>query len=306
MTFLAVLLAVAGACFNAVSARLQHGGLQKETGDAGLKLSVLLKLARQPVWIAGVVIATAGALLHATALGLAPISVVQPIGVLAFALTTLMSVRLERIRLGGVAITAVIASMLGTVGFVLLAATTARATQVTPTAAMHATELVGVTVAVLTIAGGLCKGRMRCLVLAAASGVSFGYVSLLMRAAIQQYAQGNGVAWLSAIGIVAGILIGGWLVQHAYASGPPEVVIGCLTVVDPLVAVGLGIVLLGEGSDTSMIIGVAEVVCATVAAAGVVVLTRRRPKSVPPANTVVGERQLVAPGMKPHYDGSTK
>jgi hypothetical protein len=154
----------------------------------------------------------------------------------------------------------------------------------------------------------LNTGAVRCLGFATASGVSFGFVSLLMRATLQQLGESGHPFPLPEItGIAVGILVGGWLVQHAYASGPPEVVIGCLTVIDPLVAVGLGVVLLGEAGDTPPSLGLAALLCAVVAAGGVVVLTLRRPKSTPPANTVVdGDRQLVAPGMTQHYDGSTK
>ncbi|MBV9844040.1 MAG: hypothetical protein JOZ47_03045 [Kutzneria sp.] len=320
MSLLAVLLAAAGACCNAVSARLQHGGLRKETGGAGLRLGVLLRLGRQPAWLLGVVVGCTGAGLHAVALGLAPISVVQPIGVLAIALSAALSTRLERTRFGPIAGAAVAASMIGTVAFVSLTATTARATQVTPAAALQATVLVGVAVMILCAVGALVADHVRCLVFAAASGISFGYVSLLMRASIQQFADGDGIPWLPAAGILAGILIGGWLVQHAYASGRPEVVVGCLTVVDPLVAVGLGMALLGEGADTSVPTAVAEAACAALAVAGVVVFTRSRPGTGLPigsaassgrrlavsttgaTRTTVTARQTVA---TQHYDRST-
>ncbi|MFC0437280.1 DMT family transporter [Kutzneria buriramensis] len=305
---LAIALAVLGACCNAVSARLQHGGLNECADERGLRLAVLLRLARQPIWLAGIAIAGCGAALHATALGLAPLSVVQPIGILAFALTTVMSVRIESIRLDRVAVGAVAASTVGTIAFVLLAATQARATVVAPDVELRATVLVVGLVGGLAAVAALNTGAVRCLGFATASGVSFGFVSLLMRATLQQLG-GNGHPFpLPEIaGIVVGILVGGWLVQHAYASGPPEVVIGCLTVIDPLVAVGLGVVLLGEAGDTPLSLGLAALLCAVVAAGGVVVLTLRRPKSTPPANTVVdGDRQLVAPGMTQHYDGSTK
>ena len=305
---LAIALAVLGACCNAVSARLQHGGLNECADERGLRLAVLLRLARQPIWLAGIGIAGCGAALHATALGLAPLSVVQPIGILAFALTTVMSVRIESIRLDRVAIGAVAASTVGTIAFVLLAATQARATVVAPDVELRATVLVVGLLAGLAAVGALNTGPVRCLGFATASGVSFGFVSLLMRATLQQLGESGHPFPLPEIaGIAVGILVGGWLVQHAYASGPPEVVIGCLTVIDPLVAVGLGVVLLGEAGDTSLSLGLAALLCAVVAAGGVVVLTLRRPKSTPPANTVVdGDRQLVAPGMTQHYDGSTK
>jgi len=306
---LAIALAVLGACCNAVSARLQHGGLSESTDERGLRLATMLRLARQPLWLAGIAIAAAGAGLHATALGLAPLSVVQPIGILAFALTTVMSVRIEKLRLDRIAIGAVVASTIGTISFVLLAATEAKATVVAPDTEMRATVLVVGVVGGLAAIAALNTGAVRCLGFATASGVSFGFVSLLMRGTLQQLTEGGHPFPLpEVIGIAVGIVAGGWFVQHAYASGPPEVVIGCLTVIDPLVAVGLGVVLLGEATDTSVPVVAGALACAVVAAAGVVVLTLRRPKSTPPANTVVdGDRQLVAPGMTTqHYDGSTK
>ena len=54
---LAIMLAVLGACCNAVSARLQHGGLTVCADDRGLRLAALLRLARQPLWLAGIAIA---------------------------------------------------------------------------------------------------------------------------------------------------------------------------------------------------------------------------------------------------------
>ena len=41
--------------------------------------------------------------------------------------------------------------------------------------------------------------------------------------------------------------------QQAHAAGAPAVVVGCLTVIDPLVAVRLGITKLGEGTGTTLV-----------------------------------------------------
>ena len=81
-------------------------------------------------------------------------------------------------------------------------------------------------------------------------------------------------------GIGAAVLVGGWLVQQAFGAGPPEVVIACLTVVDPIVAVLLGAVLLGEGAatprDTWLLLGGAAIT----ATAGVIALARHHPDAV--------------------------
>src|SRR5699024_4261635 len=58
----------------------------------------------------------------------------------------------------------------------------------------------------------------------------------------------SNVQWVLLLGILAGSGAGMWVVQTAYRNGPPETVLAGLTVIDPLVAVGIGTVLLGEYS----------------------------------------------------------
>jgi hypothetical protein len=72
--------------------------------------------------------------------------------------------------------------------------------------------------------------------------------------------------------------LGGWFVQNAYASGPPDLVIAGLTVIDPAVAVGIGILILGEASEASLtqVLGFAG--SGIVAAAGVILLARVHPQ----------------------------
>ena len=88
-------------------------------------------------------------------------------------------------------------------------------------------------------------GWMRCVGFAAAGATAFGLVSALMRLVSLNLTTGvNDLddvgVWLPAGGIVAALLVGGWAVQQAHAAGAPAVVVGCMTVIDPLVAVVLG------------------------------------------------------------------
>ena len=77
--------------------------------------------------------------------------------------------------------------------------------------------------------------------------------------------------------IVVAMVVGGWLLQHGYASGPPDLVVACLTVIDPLVAVGLGIGLLGEADAVDGATAIGELLCAVIACAGVFALARHHP-----------------------------
>ncbi|MBW4720911.1 glycosyltransferase [Saccharothrix obliqua] len=265
MTWFAVLLAVAGAVFFAFAARLQHDAVR--AGGGAPKVGRLL---RRPRWLAGLALLVVGAGVHAVALGMAPLSVVQPVGVLAIGVTAVLDGR--RRDLPAVALTT-----FGVGAFVLLAAGSATATPVAPEAELTAGLLVLGLVAAPGLVGVLAtRPAVRALGFGAAGGVAYGYVSVLMRSVSQDLQQGR-VDWstaLSAAGIAAALLVGGWFIQHAYASGPPHLAVACLTVVDPLVAVGIGAGLLGEATRTSGPVALAELACAAVAVAGVVALAR--------------------------------
>ena len=89
-------------------------------------------------------------------------------------------------------------------------------------------------------------GWIRCVACATAGAVAFGLVSALVRAVSQEVVVrgrrrcSTWRCWPPWPASGRAVLVGGWLVQQAFASGPPEVVIACLTVVDPIVAVLLG------------------------------------------------------------------
>jgi drug/metabolite transporter (DMT)-like permease len=74
--------------------------------------------------------------------------------------------------------------------------------------------------------------------------------------------------------------LGAYFVQNAYASGPPDLVIAGLTVVDPLVAVGIGIVVLGEASQAPPWAAVAFIVAGVVAIWGVFLLAKYHPQTL--------------------------
>jgi glycosyltransferase involved in cell wall biosynthesis len=267
MTWLAVLLAVLGAVFFAFAARLQHDAVRAT--DGALRV---LELLRRPRWLLGLVLLVVGAGVHAAALGMAPLSVVQPVGVVAIGITAVLDGRRRELP-------AVAWTTFGVGAFVLLAAGSATSTAVVPEAEVKAALLALGLIAVPGLVGVLStRPAVRALGFGAAGGVAYGFVSVLMRSVSQDVQQG-GLAWstaFSAAGIAAALVVGGWFIQHAYASGPPHVAVACLTVVDPLVAVGIGAGLLGEATRTSVLVGAAELACAAVAVGGVVALARTR------------------------------
>lgn len=303
MTWLAVLLAVAGAVFFAFAARFQHDAVHATEGALRV-----VELLRRPRWLAGLVLLVVGSGVHAVALGMAPLSVVQPVGVLAIGITAVLDGR--RRELPAVALTT-----FGVGAFVFLAAGSATATPVVPEAELTAGLLALGLVAVPGLLGVLStRPVLRGLGFGAAGGVAYGYVSVLMRSVSQDVQLGQ-VDWAtasSAAGIAASLLVGGWFIQHAYAAGPPHLAVACLTVVDPLVAVGIGAGLLGEATRTSGLVALAELACATAAVGGVVALARKQRTSAPMrSETTVYDRRamrvvIAAETFPPDVNGAAR
>jgi threonine/homoserine efflux transporter RhtA len=69
-------------------------------------------------------------------------------------------------------------------------------------------------------------------------------------------------------------------VQTAHSSNPPDIVVAGLTVIDPLVAVSIGIIVLGEASGAPLWAILAFVVAAAAAIWGVVSLSRHHPQAL--------------------------
>lgn len=280
MTPLAITLAAIGACAYAIGARLQNGAVRGMAPESGLGPKGLLRLVRANRWLLGLLSIAIGAVLHAVALGLAPLIVVQPVGVLAVPLTAVLNARAMQLRLNRTSMVAIASSALGVSLFVWLTASTAITTAVAPDIQLTAAELVLGGVAVLTLIAVLSSNRIRCLAFAAGCGVCYGFVSFLMHGVTLQLRLGGVTALtvLPILGIIVSLLVGAWLLQLAHASGPPDVVVASMTVVDPLVAVGIGIGLLGEAAHASPATVAGEVLCALMACGGVIGLSRNHPE----------------------------
>lgn len=311
MTALAVVLAALGALGQAFGARMQHAAVRSAIGGGKLHLGHQLSLVRDRTWLLGLIALGCGTALHAVALGMAPLSVVQPVGVLALPVTVLLTMRERGHQLRDFSpnmLLAVVAATGGVGAFVFLAVGSARTTVVSTEDQATATKLVAMIAAGLIVLALLTGAKTRCVLFAAATAVAYGYVSLLMRGIAQQVTELRLLDdnLLPVLGIVAAVLLGGWLLQHAYANGPPDLVVACLTVIDPLVAVGLGIGLLGEADLVGTWTATGQVVCAVIACAGVFVLARYHPDSqerrVP---AVVGRGPFAEPSSTDRPDGSS-
>jgi glycosyltransferase involved in cell wall biosynthesis len=290
MTALAIGLALAAACCFGVAAWLQQDAVRAATDGGQLRLAGWRAMLRAPKWAGGFGLVALAALLHAAALSLAPLVVVQPIGVLAIALTTILSARSRRARLSRTTAAGVVLSTAGIGAFVLLAAGSSAAGAAPDGLETRAALVVAALVAVIAAFGIAARRRARgltCLAYAAAAGACYGLVSVLVHAsALRIESAGLGEIHLDTVLLlVAALLVGGWFVQHAYAAGPPQVAVACQTVLDPMLAVGLGIGLFGESARLAPGTAIGMALAGSVAVAGVWALARSSVAPVGPSTS---------------------
>jgi uncharacterized membrane protein len=249
-----------------------------------LTLRGLVSLPSQPGWLGGIGLATVGVALHIVALILAPVTVVQPIGVLGVPIAVLLAARLGRQRPSRATVIPILLCVAGIGAFVWMAAS-----RPDTHTSVSFSKLLIVEAALFAVVGVAMwfahrvHGWPRCLANAVAGALSIGMVAALMRALVEHVGTDFGrfldPQTLGLLGLMAlNGAVGGWLVQQAYASGPAEVVLASLTVVDPMIAVVVGLALLGEGATLTRAGGFGMIIFGLLAVAGVVTLARTHPE----------------------------
>jgi glycosyltransferase involved in cell wall biosynthesis len=291
-TIIAIGCAALAACCYAAAVAREHSAVRAAGSGRLLSARELVSVLRSRRWQVGALLGVAGGGLHITALSLAPLVIVQPIGVLSLVMTVLVGFRTRGIAVAPVVRAAVVSVCAGLAGFVVVAtadgASSVGSIRPGPAQAVAAGALV------LAATGLSARGRARCLLLAASAAVLFGTGSALIRAASQLIIQAGSVPGGLGLAAEAVLLMvaGGWLLHQAYASGPAAVVIAATTVIDPLSAVAVGIAFYGEAARTSLPQAATQAGFALLAVAGVIVLAR----SIPDPRPIDEEHDMPTPG----------
>ena len=282
---LAILLAVAAAVALAYGAHFQNAAVvadstKKVKTKGGLSLKQLLALISRPQWLSGTAFMGAGIVLQLGALTLAPLIVVQPIGAVALVITSLLNARATKTRISRPTLIAVTFCTVGIAAFVAMASGVAHETVLNDD---RLREVLGILLTILFIFGVLfftIGKRMQALTYVAGAGVLYGFVATLAKVVIQRIYQQQFelLTILCLVALIGAVSLGGWFVQNAYSSGPPDLVIAGLTVIDPLVAVSIGIVVLGEAKDAGFLTILGWLISAVVAMIGVYLLSKVHPE----------------------------
>jgi drug/metabolite transporter (DMT)-like permease len=285
MVWLAVLLAVVGAFFLAIGAQRQSSAVKADTGGLALSSNGLLRLFRNPRWILGLLLLCAGMAMNAVALVTAPLTVVQPIGAIALVITTIVNAKDQGLSINRATVVAIAACVTGSALFVVLAVNVTQENHdVSSSDELTIVLLLALAVGLFGTLAVLFRHRMSAFIYILGAGVLFGFVAVLTRIIGKHLLDPNGlgllnVQWYTVVAIVAAGGLGSWFVQSAYSSGPPDLVIAGLTVIDPIVGITIGITILGElRPDVHAVMAIAMGAAASLAIVGVIALSRHHPE----------------------------
>ncbi|MEW2011759.1 MULTISPECIES: DMT family transporter [Microbacterium] len=281
-------LAIIGAVFMSFGAQYQHRGVQKveqltaQAGVSGLTGGQLLRLLRRPSWVLGTVMLGLAILCQLAALSFAPLILVQPIGAISLVITTLLNARVSGHKPTRRSITSIALCVGGIFIFVTVAALYATERPISDPQLLTVLWILLGVVVVLGVLWVTLRKRMRALFYIVAAGIVYGFVATLAKVVINRIANGD-FEWLTVLCIVAllaGTAMGAYFVQTAYSSGPPDLVIAGLTVIDPIVAIVIGLAVLDEASGAPFWAYIGFTVAGALAIVGVFQLARHHPQVV--------------------------
>lgn len=282
---LAIILAVVAAVALAYGAHFQNAAVvadntPKIKGQGSLSLKQLLSVVSRPKWLSGTAFMAAGIVLQLGALSLAPLIVVQPVGAVALVITSILNSRSTKSKITRPTLIAIGFCTVGIAAFVLMASGVAKETELNDD---RLREVLGVLMVILAIFAALfftIGNRAKALTYVIGAGVLYGFVATLAKVVIQRIYQQQFelLTILCLVALIGAVALGGWFVQNAYSSGPPDLVIAGLTVIDPLVAVSIGIVILGEAKSADFVTMLGWFVSAVIAIIGVYLLSKVHPE----------------------------
>lgn len=278
-------IALVGAVFLSFGAQFQSRGVkkveaQRATSGDELGRSEILRLVRTRSWLFGTLMLGLAIVLQLTSLRFAALIVVQPIGAIALVVTAILNARMTHVHLSRKVVRAIVLCVGGVAIFVSVAAPNATDTAISDDDLRTILLLLLIVLVVIGTLYAIFRSRMTPIAYIIGAGILYGFVATMAKTVINRLIAGQ-FDWftvLCGVGLAAAGIGGFYLVQTAYAVGPPDLVIAGLTVVDPIVAVGIGIAVLGEAQHAPLWAIPAFLVSGAIAVFGVFQLARHHPE----------------------------
>jgi drug/metabolite transporter (DMT)-like permease len=291
---LGIPVALIGSVFLALGAQFQHRGVSKVDAatapedKAGLNIRQLLSLARRPSWLLGTLMLGLAIVLQLISLVLAPLTVVQPLGIVALVITSIVNARVSRTPLDRASIRSIAICVIGVGIFVTIASIYTSSTYPGPRQLKIILIILAIVLAIAVLVFVFFRKRFTAIFYIVGAGILFGFVATLAKTVIDFVASlivarreleaGDILAVVCVVGLIAAALLGSYFVQTAYSSGPPDLVVAGLTVIDPMVGVTIGIVVLGEAQGAPLWAAIVFVFAGALAVYGVFQLSKYHPQ----------------------------
>lgn len=268
-----VVLSLASALFFALG-----GVLQQKAGvsapSAGRHAGLMLRMARRPVWLAGIASDALGLLAQAAALGVGRLAVVQPLLVSSVVFALPLGVRFSGQRLTRSEVAAAALVVTALVGFITITGPSGGRSEAPLGDWITVALICAVVCAPLVVLGHHGPSPRRAALLGTAAGILFALSAALIKAVVDQLQTGI-VAVISGWELYALVAIGYasmTLNQLALNTGALAATIATSTAADPIVSVVLGLVLFRESLHLTGPRAIAALAALALALLGVAIL----------------------------------
>lgn len=283
MLLVAIPAAVVGAASFGLASAIQQRATKQVTTRGALDPRLVVELARQRLWMLGIVMVVVGLSLQVVALAFGPLVLVQPLLVTGVLFGTVFAAWMAHRALDRQILVGAVACVIGLAAFLTLARPADSSSADLPGLA----GLLPLTVVLIAVVAGCLvvaaaaqfSGSAHVGALAVATGVLYGVTAGLMKVVTGQIRTGGPVEVFTHPAFYVVCVIGplGFLLsQHTFQQGlliAPALAV--ITIVDPLVGFAIGVLWLEEEVTTTPAILAGEVLAAIVLVGGIVLLARR-------------------------------
>jgi drug/metabolite transporter (DMT)-like permease len=274
-TAIAVLAALGAACCFAFAAVVQHGAA-RDAGEKALSPALLLRLARNPRWLAASALSAVSFAIQGLALAFGPLTLVQPLAATDVLFALPMIAVVHRYRLTRTDWTAAAAVAGGIALFLTLSPPGSGIGTPAITAWVSVMLTVAVIAAAAVLAAVRTRGPARVIILAAAAAVTYGVLDALTKSWVDQLARHGGAALLrwEPWAILAAGVLGAYLTQSSFQAGALSVSLPVIDTVEPASAVLIGATVFSEPLAASPVHLALQLAGGAVAAGGIAALSR--------------------------------
>ncbi|HET8601447.1 MAG TPA: DMT family transporter [Segeticoccus sp.] len=268
----AIVVAALSACGFSLSSSLQHRDASGAPEHVRGPIRLIGYLLTRRAWLLGVTLGVASLVLHALALRLGPLAVVQPLMVSGVVLAVVVRAALDRRTPSGRELSGVLLTAAALAGFLVVSR--AQDHHRLP----HGSHAVGFTVAALLVVVGtaVTAERLRqptrsAMLFGVSTGVLFGLTAGLLKVVVTQAQHGGipgaALSWELWVFLLVGVS-GTALNQRAYHRAPLAVSMPLLNIIDVVVALGFGWLVFGDAVAHDPLTVLAQLACLTGMALG--------------------------------------